>query len=147
MIQRSWRPLRPSPQPAPTGAEKSTRAGAGDAAAHEKQRAPASPYDLALNRSAEAWLQTLPETMRPLATARGFPRILNRLARYWDSPGMVDQIFDDLLVDRRGGRKGFPPNVLDELRALYGWHRAKHPQVESDRWRGEPDRGGRGRRR
>jgi hypothetical protein len=105
------------------------------------QRQPESPYDRALNRSAITWLHDLPRTVRPRAAPLRFPRILNRLARYWDSPAMLDTVFDELLVDRRLGRKGFPAEILAEIRALYVFHKARKPALaETDTWSAEPDR-------
>ena len=104
------------------------------------QRQPPSPYDRSLNRSAVNWLHELPADVRPREATLRFPRILNRLARYWDSPRMVDEIFADLLVDRRVGRKGFPPVILEEIRVLYGHFKSLNPERTSDLWSSVPDR-------
>lgn len=107
-----------------------------------EQRQPPSPYDNALDRAAASWLEQLPTAVQPRQTAARFPRILNRLARYWDTPVMTETIFNDLLVERRVGRKGFPPAILAELRALYVLHRARVDDDESgDVWSSVPDRG------
>jgi hypothetical protein len=107
----------------------------------EEQRQPSSPYDRSLNKSATSWLHELPQEVRPRACVIRFPRILNRLARYWDAPGMLDQIFNELLVDKRAGRKGFPPEILAEIRALYTHYRTLHPERESsDVWSSVPER-------
>ena len=74
-----------------------------------------SPYDRALNLSTNAWLRELPENVVPIALASRFPRIVNRLSRFWDSPKMIRQCFQELLVHRRSGRQGFPEEVLREL--------------------------------
>jgi len=104
-------------------------------------RMPESPYDRTLNRSAISWLHDLPNDVRPRASPLRFPRIVNRLARFWDSPPMLDTVFDELLVDRRVGRKGFPADVLAEIRALYVFHKArKVPPPSTDTWAAEPDR-------
>jgi hypothetical protein len=47
--------------------------------------------------------------------ARRFPHVLNQLSAVWgDLPAAADLV-DHLLVDRRGGRRGFPADVLAEL--------------------------------
>jgi hypothetical protein len=104
------------------------------------QRQPLSPYDRSLNRSAVTWLHELPADVRPRECIIRFPRILNRLARYWDSPRMLDDIFAELLVDKRVGRKGFPPEVLTEIRGLYAFYKVLHPEQTSDLWASVPDR-------
>lgn len=96
------------------------------AAAGPQNRAPPSPYDNVLLPSTVNWLAKLPADVAPKETAAWFPRIANRLARYWDSVAMMDGVFDELLVDRRGGRRGFPPKVAAELRALYVYFRTQN---------------------
>jgi hypothetical protein len=133
-----WKPVRPRNLPA--SADPFARALPYQPDG-EAQRQPPSPYDRSLNRSATNWLNELPLEVRPRACVIRFPRILNRLARYWDSPAMLEQIFNDLLVDRRIGRKGFPPEILIEIRALYAHYASLHPQRDSaDLWSSVPDR-------
>lgn len=50
--------------------------------------------------------------------AARFPHVLNRLAERWDAPIDMLQLIGDLLVDRRGGRQGFPEEVLALIVAL-----------------------------
>lgn len=52
-----------------------------------------------------------------------FARIVNRIAELWVTP-QLEHYFNDLLVDRRGGRQGFPPDIMSELMTLYGTHTA-----------------------
>ncbi len=106
-----------------------------------ENRKPPSLYDRALNPGAAKWLRELPDAVRPSQTAVRFPRIVNRLARFWDTPAMVRDVFDDLLVGRRPGRKGFPPEILVELRNLKGHWRTARPADADDVWSSEPDRG------
>jgi hypothetical protein len=55
-------------------------------------------------------------SVKTLATQ--FPHVLNRLGAAWGEPASVSEVMQDLLVDRRGGRRGFPPEALAELQAL-----------------------------
>jgi hypothetical protein len=134
----AWKPVRPrSPS---VSADPFARA-LPNRVEGEAQRQPPSPYDRSLNKSAASWLHELPPDVRPRASVNRFPRILNRLARYWDAPGMLEQIFGELLVDKRVGRKGFPPEILLEIRALYVHYRSLHPEREtSDLWSSVPER-------
>jgi len=50
-----------------------------------------------------------------------YARVLNRIAELWLSP-QLDHYFEELLVDRRGGRQGFPAEIMSELMALYAKH-------------------------
>lgn len=50
-----------------------------------------------------------------------YDRILSKLEALWESPEIHDY-FSDLLIDKRGGRKGFPKEVLNEIIALREFH-------------------------
>lgn len=73
------------------------------------------------------WLASLPPNVRPLALATKFPRVANRIAHEWQEPNSCRRDFDDLVYDKRGTRRGFPPDVYVELLALrdyyYGYDR------------------------
>jgi hypothetical protein len=78
-------------------------------------RAPRAPLSLASHRLVIA----LHRAGQPIPTlARRFPHIVNRLSAGWAAPMDVVDVLDELLVDRRGGRRGFPADALAELLAL-----------------------------
>ena len=64
------------------------------------------------------WLAGLPANVRPKLLPIQFARIANALARKWASVDGCLAYFDDLLIDRRGNRRGFPIGILIELAAL-----------------------------
>jgi hypothetical protein len=68
------------------------------------------------------WLASLPPNVRPLALVTKFPRVANRIAQEWREPGSCRQDFDDLVYDKRGTRRGFPPDVYVELLALRDYY-------------------------
>lgn len=68
---------------------------------------------------ARTWLASLPDAVRPVALARHYPRLANRFATSWNDKAGVALVFDDLLADRRGTRRGFPPAVEENLLALW----------------------------
>lgn len=80
--------------------------------------APQSSSHAALDAAALSLLDELPAGLRMLATRRQYPYVLNRIAAAWGRPRAFAATLDELLVDRRGGRLGFPPDVRDELLAL-----------------------------
>ena len=47
-----------------------------------------------------------------------FPDVLNRIAEVWASPVRAERCFDDLLLDSRGTRQGFPQSVISEIASL-----------------------------
>jgi len=46
-----------------------------------------------------------------------FPRLVPEILAYWGTPGCFEQL-QDLLVDNRGGRRGFPADVYSDLSLL-----------------------------
>ena len=64
------------------------------------------------------WMATLPRNVRPVALLQNYPRIANIMARAWGDPVMFREYMFELLIDRRGGRQGFPENIRSELLRL-----------------------------
>jgi hypothetical protein len=84
----------------------------------DARRRPPRACDDAINGTTRGWLRRLPAGRRPLQLCCRYPRVANRIAWCWRDPLLLDQVFEDLLVDRRGGRQGFPRAVVQELRRL-----------------------------
>jgi hypothetical protein len=63
------------------------------------------------------WLASLPANVRPLACARKFPRIVNRIADVWRRVRHCQEYLDCLMRDERGNCAGFPLDVAKELLA------------------------------
>ena len=59
---------------------------------------------------------------RPLELCNAYPRVANRIAQCWDDLAVTEAVLDDLLVDHRGGRKGFPAQIAVELLRLQSFH-------------------------
>ena len=78
--------------------------------------------DEALTGTTRGWLRKLPAGRRPEYLCTQFPRVANLIAWTWPDPVQVHELLDDLLTDRRGGRAGFPPPVLHELRRLRAYN-------------------------
>lgn len=68
------------------------------------------------------WIATLPSEFQPTQTAETFPRIANRLAALCSAPEELTNYLDELLVDKRGRRQGFPVRVVIELHALRAYN-------------------------
>jgi hypothetical protein len=62
---------------------------------------------------------------------RHFPRIANSIAESWRRVARCEEYFDTLVVDSRGNRKGFPPEVARELIKLRGFYSTLHPDNRS----------------
>jgi len=81
-------------------------------------RRPLSPQEQALTPAALKWLAHLPREARPLELCWTYPRIANRLAEIWGAPALLSAYLGDLLIDKRGGRQGFPGGIALELTRL-----------------------------
>lgn len=46
-----------------------------------------------------------------------FPRLMSEILAFWGSPTCFEKL-QDLLVDTRGGRQGFPADVYSDLSML-----------------------------
>lgn len=88
-----------------------------------KRRKPTAT-DRAMTGDAMAWVLNLPAWLRPKALCDRYPRVANNLAASWSNPATRHETLSDLLHDRRGGRRGFPPDVRGEIEALW---RELHP--------------------
>ena len=77
------------------------------------------PQDRELMEHAVLWSNDFPGELRPNLLLASYPRVANRLALCWPDKRLTHHLFDDLLVDNRGGRRGFPPPVRVELLQLY----------------------------
>lgn len=84
-------------------------------------RQPSDPATQALTPAALKWLAQLPREVRPLELFHTYPRIGNQLAALAGQQGYptpVTLFLADLLIDRRGGRQGFPGGIAQELSRL-----------------------------
>lgn len=85
-------------------------------------------------------LEDLPPEVYPHRLSLAFPRIVQRLTALWGSR-MIESYFQDLMLDTRGNRHGFPPEILMEILALRTYHRAQLPPARRniDTWSDIPD--------
>lgn len=81
----------------------------------------AVPADKPLPRTLK-WVATLPPNVQPTALLRQYARIANVIAATWWHPTSLRSYLDCLFSDNRGNRRGFPPEVLNELIALKRYH-------------------------
>jgi len=69
-------------------------------------------------RRTTSWFASLPPEVQPFVLLRRYARVANLIAATWHEPELFRTYMESLLIDRRGGRRGFPPNVRSELLAL-----------------------------
>ena len=90
----------------------------------EDKRTPA--LSESLGDATAAWLAELPEAVRPRQLALRYARLANRLCDVWKDPAKCERLLDELMTDRRGGRKGFPLQVASELATLRDYYFKLH---------------------
>lgn len=100
----------------------------------ESRRGPQHAVAQDLATQTFKWLATLPKEARPNALAIKFPRIANRLADIWKRPLHCERYLDDLMIDRRGGRQGFPSDVAADIARLKAHFLSNSPTVRFDVW-------------
>ncbi|MDH3208819.1 MAG: hypothetical protein OEM00_02310 [Burkholderiaceae bacterium] len=85
--------------------------------------------DRALTGSALEWLMHLPPGVRPQRLCQEFPRVANLLAEAWTDRHSAVAELNDLIIDKRVGRRGFPAPVRDELCSLRNMLGAPRPNL------------------
>ena len=103
-------------------------AGPTDQSKAEEPVTPPAPVDFTRRRKAspvarllpstQKWLDALPRRVRPHSLCESYPRIANLIAAMWGDAKGLKAYFEELLIDRRGNRRGFTPEVAKDLRAL-----------------------------
>ena len=63
-------------------------------------------------------LGTQAQKLYPMQLANRHPRIIERIVGLWNRGPELEAYFDDLLIDQRGNREGFPPEIIMEILAL-----------------------------
>ena len=82
------------------------------------RREPLRPVDTELSPLAEKWVLQVPSPIRPVQLCEHYPRIVNRIALCWPDRVLTAQVFETLFSLKRGGRRGFPKAIVEELTAL-----------------------------
>lgn len=98
------------------------------------QRRPWRHSDESLTGTARVWLRRLPAACRPLKLCTRYPRVANRIAWAWADPVLAESVLEDLLVDHRGGRRGFPRPIALELRRLRDFNGRGRAGGAPDTW-------------
>ena len=62
-----------------------------------------------------------------------FARIADKILLMWGSPEL-QQYLDGLILDDRGGRQGFPPQIAAALVRIHGEHGKLFPEDNSNAW-------------
>jgi hypothetical protein len=94
-------------------------------------RRKARPATILLTTTSE-WLATLPSHVQPRELARQFPRIANSLCAMWKDTETCKKYVEELLTDRRNGRRGFAVEIVRELDGLRAYRETIFPASDDD---------------
>jgi len=94
-------------------------------------RAPLTDDDQVLQSRTHHWLRCIPSGAHPKQLCRHFPRVANCIAAHWHDPLATGHLLTELMVDRRGGRRGFPPRVAADILRLYRQHAKRLVKVSA----------------
>jgi hypothetical protein len=86
-----------------------------------RQLRKATPANTPLRRTLK-WAASLPPDVLPTVLLRRYARVANLMAATWENPKIFRAYMGSLLSDKRGNRRGFPPDVVSELVALQRYH-------------------------
>ena len=92
-----------------------------------RMRARTQMNDNVLLDTTLSWMARLPKDVRPMVLAARYPRIANNIADIWRRVARCEEYLDALVVDRRGNRTGFAPDLAQELNNLRGYYAELHP--------------------
>lgn len=87
-----------------------------------------------LDTRAINWIARLQRDVQPRELGHQYPRIVNKLAQMWGNGQQMDNYLNELIVDTRGGRRGFPTTVRDELLILRSHNRTTNIASANDGW-------------
>jgi len=71
-----------------------------------------------LSQKTESYLRSVPNLKYPSALVAAFPRIANQIVALTTNVEALKAYFDSLTNDMRGGRQGFPFDVLMDIHAM-----------------------------
>jgi hypothetical protein len=94
--------------------------------------------DTLLHERTFKWLATLPSRIRPMATARRYPRIVNRISDLWGHCEFARLYLQGLLVDRGTGKKGPSTRTKQELAALQQYYFERLSGLPAVLWNAVP---------
>lgn len=98
------------------------------------QRKPPVASDVELQKETRQWLGEMPDRVRPMHLAVRFPRIANKIFSVWHRPEQCIHVFDELMMDYRGTRTGFPVEIAKEITNLRVFYTTEVYKMKQDTW-------------
>jgi hypothetical protein len=123
MLFKLFGQKKPTPRSSPASRSRSQETLAPQSEADwSHTRSPEGFHDTVLLNHTSAWVDSLPSRLRPVQLTKNCPRLANRFALCWSDVALTSALFDTLMTDKRGNRKGFPPVLAAELLRLHELH-------------------------
>lgn len=87
-----------------------------------------------LSLDAQRVLANLPGSVRPGRCCAQFPQAVEKLLSSWRDPRTFRAAVDSMLIDRRGGRQGFPFDIVTELSTLREYYDVYVDPIRRTAW-------------
>jgi hypothetical protein len=87
-----------------------------------------------MSPEAQRILALLPPGVSLARSCAGYPQAVERLLQHWRDPIKFHLTLDSMLVDLRGGRQGFPFEVVSEFSALGEYYDLHVNRNKSSAW-------------
>ena len=87
-----------------------------------------------LTDTAISVLATLPTGVKPILLSIDYPRVVNKIAELWLRPILLDRYFEELAIDVRGGRRGFPLAIANEISTLREHYQTRVRPIKKTTW-------------
>ena len=87
-----------------------------------------------LSDTAISILATLPTNLKPILLTIDYPHVMNRIAELWMRPIQLDRYFEELAIDGRGGRRGFPLAIANEISNLREHYQTRVRPLKKSTW-------------
>jgi hypothetical protein len=96
---------------------------------------PAKPDVQTLSEHTKKWIEKLPPEAHPTQLGEKYPRLLNRISSLWRHPDELMEYLNELIVDTRGDRSGFPIAIVTELVNIKDYYEMNvHPESKAYLW-------------
>jgi hypothetical protein len=118
----------------PLNLKEAAMAGAIDNIGYELAADAAVATSETLTRETIQWLAELPAEVMPQHLPLRFPRMANALHCRWADRKACLAYLDDLIIDKRGTRRGFPDEILEELATLKNYFQTAVYPVPQTVW-------------
>jgi hypothetical protein len=79
-------------------------------------------------------LAQLPPKLSLRRSCSSYPQAVEKLLKHWRNPAEFRLVLDEMMMDSRGGRQGFPFDVVSEFSALREYYDQQVSPIRTSAW-------------